>query len=281
MKELGIDFPVILKPDRGERGYNVEVIRSREDLEVYLRQSSDGLMLQEFIDAREEVGVMYCRTAAGDDDQIPSQELTPSGVTKPTERSNSSGEITSIVHKVKMSVTGDGKTTLGELIASDRRCRRHRKWLYSDWKEKLDWIPPRGELVTLNTYGNHSRGAIFTDGSRLNSDSLLRRFNDIVSNIDGFDVGRFDVLLDSVDDLETGNFKIIELNGVNSEPGHIYDPDNTLIKAYRDLLIHWNTVSRVAQKNIQQGVRPDRLSEVIASIQQHFERKKRLKVSLV
>ena len=258
MRELSIEFPVVLKPDRGERGYNVEIVRSRRDLEIYLAQSSDGLLLQEYIEADEEVGIMFC--------QIPEGE---------------GGDITSIVHKVKMAVVGDGESTLEALIEGDPRCRYHRRWLYDDWKEKLDWVPRTGENIPLSKFGNHSRGAIFTDGGHLYSNVLRDTVKEIADGIEGFDVGRFDILIDSVEDLEAGNFKIIELNGVNSEPGHIYDPENTLFRAYRDLLVHWNTVSRVAKKNIDRGVKPDRLLDVMASMQQHFVRKKRLKVSLV
>lgn len=42
---------------------------------------------------------------------------------------------------------------------------------------------------------------------------------------------------------------IIEVNGVQSEPAHIYDPDYPLPQAYHQLFHHWYTVYKISRYN--------------------------------
>ena len=49
------------------------------------------------------------------------------------------------------------------------------------------------------------------------------------------------------------NIKIMEVNGVASEPAHIYQPNNSLLNAYRDVFKHLNLIYKIAQQNHQQG----------------------------
>jgi hypothetical protein len=57
-----------------------------------------------------------------------------------------------------------------------------------------------------------------------------------------------------MDELEKGNFKVIEVNGVNSEPCHIYDPKMPLWKGIGDLLVHWRRIYEVSVANHAEGV---------------------------
>lgn len=257
MRALGIDYPVVLKPDLGERGHNVEIIRDESELRTYLGQLADGLILQEYIDGPIEVGVMYAR--------FPGE---------------STGRITSVVHKDQMRVTGDGASTLKELILADPRGKKHQKWLFKAWQEELSWVPEPSESVRLNSVGNHARGSIFRDAGHLATDALTRVLDDIVSGLPGFHLGRFDILINEFDDLDRGDFRIIELNGANSEPGHIYDPENTLFHAYRDLLKHWNLMCNISTAAIRRGAEPDRFGELVASIRDHVVRKRDVKVTM-
>jgi len=65
--------------------------------------------------------------------------------------------------------------------------------------------------------------------------------------------GRFDLRTESWGILKTeGRFKIMEFNGVGSEPAHIYDPEYSIWKAYRDIWQHWKIMVRIykaQQKN--------------------------------
>src|SRR5436190_8201925 len=57
---LGLTYPVILKPDRGERGSGVAVIRSEIELANYLRNATDDIIIQRYVDGAE-FGIFYYR----------------------------------------------------------------------------------------------------------------------------------------------------------------------------------------------------------------------------
>ena len=60
---------------------------------------------------------------------------------------------------------------------------------------------------------------------------------------------------DTMSDLFLGkNFKIIEINGIISEPTHIYDAsgDATYFDAVRTIKSHWKIIDRIALKNHKQ-----------------------------
>ena len=258
MTELGIDYPIVIKPDRGERGYNVEILENREQVVKYLNGQSEDIILQEYIEGLDEYGVLYAK--------FPGE---------------ASGSITSVVIKEQMIVRGDGGSNLSELMKADRRCLYYIDSLEKLWKTRLDWVPAKGEEVVLNNIGNHSRGTIFRDGNHLITSELTGVFDAISSHVPEFQFGRYDVKAQSVEALVAGDFKIIEVNGVNSEPAHIYDPENSLFNAYRDLIRHWNLITALAKENIRRGVRPDSLSDVLASIREHLFRKRKVKVAMV
>lgn len=255
--KIGISFPLIAKPDKGERGYNVHIVESPSALQSYLSQLNHDIIIQEYVDAPLEFGIMYHR--------FPDQ---------------GSGSITSIVKKESLTVIGDGRSSILELISNDERCARYEKVLQGDWGSELERIPQSGEVIHLNKVGNHSRGAVFRNGNHLVTPDLIRVFDEITSKMEGFHIGRFDVRAASFAHLEKGEFKIIEVNGVNSEPAHIYDPDNTLFSAYRDLVRHWNLVARISSANIRDGKTTDTLSSILASIREHLSRKKAIQVSV-
>ena len=50
MQHAKLAFPLIAKPDIGERGYNVELISDKHSLDEYLSNSSGKLIIQEYID---------------------------------------------------------------------------------------------------------------------------------------------------------------------------------------------------------------------------------------
>jgi len=101
MSQQNIRFPIILKPDRGERGWQVEKIRSEEELSRYLAKGVDQLLLQEFIPHRLEYGIMYAR--------LPGRRK---------------GRITSLVIEEQLSVTGDGTSTI-RVISDNQNSRPH------------------------------------------------------------------------------------------------------------------------------------------------------------
>ena len=228
IKEKKIHFPLIAKPDIGFRGYLVKKIDSKDELKVYLKKNDLNIIIQEFIDYKKECGILYSK--------IP-------GETK--------GKITSITLKVFLTVTGNGLSNLSELILTDKRAYLYYSLLQNIHKEKMFNIPKDGELIKLTVIGNHSKGTQFINGNHLISEDLERTFDSINEQIEGWNYGRLDIKYNSFEELKAGvNFKILEINGIISEPTHIYDPTNaSYFDAIKNIKKHWAIMNIIALKN--------------------------------
>jgi hypothetical protein len=113
---------------------------------------------------------------------------------------------------------------------------------------------PLYEKLVLEPIGNHCRGTKFLNGNYLINSNLVQVFDKIAKPIDGFYIGRFDLKVNSIEDLNDGlNIKIMELNGVSSEPAHIYDPTTFIFKAYQALFNHYKLIFIIAKQNIELG----------------------------
>lgn len=56
MEMHNLDFPIVLKPDVGQRGSGVMIVRSQMQLDQVLAQARHNLIVQEYV-AGEEFGV--------------------------------------------------------------------------------------------------------------------------------------------------------------------------------------------------------------------------------
>lgn len=228
----GFSFPLIFKPDLGERGYMVKRINSAEDIEQYIRQVRVRFLVQDLIDLPLEFGVFYAR--------------------KPSEEK---GRVVSIVMKEMLSVTGDGKSTLQRLILDKPRAKLQFEKLRASYADQLTSVIEPGKKLELVSIGNHALGTKFLNGNHLITDKLSSSFDTISKSIEGFYFGRFDLRCASLSDLENGNVKIVELNGCGAEPAHIYDPDFKLVDAVFVLFRHWRTIFEIALENKKRGFR--------------------------
>lgn len=238
IKNMGLNFPLIFKPDLGERGWMVERINNEDDITNYLNRIKIDFIIQECIDMPLEFGVFYRR--------FPSEPK---------------GNVISIVAKEMLSVTGDGQSTLEELILNKDRAKLQWEKLKIKFKDQLNTVPPKGEDVLLVSIGNHCLGTKFMDGNYLINEQLSETFDRISKQIDGFNYGRFDLKTSSHDDLKNGNIKIVELNGCGAEPGHIYEPGFPLKKAIAVLYRHWKDIYRISMENHWRGVNFTSLKE--------------------
>jgi hypothetical protein len=140
------------------------------------------------------------------------------------------------------------------LIQADSRASIIAGTYYERFAKKLDWVPEPGETFRLVEAGNHCQGAIFLDGERLFSADLERVIDRISHCVPGFFVGRYDIRYQSEQALREGrDFQIIELNGVSSEATNIYDPRNSLKRAYRTLFRQWEIIFAIADQNRKLG----------------------------
>ncbi|MEM9372042.1 MAG: alpha/beta fold hydrolase [Planctomycetota bacterium] len=223
-------YPLIIKPDQGERGRGVRIMRSDQDIARYLAVQTEPMLLQQYHPGPVEVGILWTRDPATihDPDRAPPH-----------------GRILSVNAKGLPTLVGDGKRTLGRLILAHPRHRVQADVFYERCKDRLHTVPADGEEVSLGSAGNHAQGAMFTDASRLITPELEARIDEIArSFVGGFDVGRFDVRCESEDSLMRGEgLGIIELNGVTSEPTAIYDPSWSIFRAQKSLWSYWSRVT--------------------------------------
>ena len=231
-QKIPFDFPFIAKPNIGERGIGVELIRNKTDWETYILQNNRELILQEYFNSKFEFGVFYVR--------LPNEK---------------NGKIISITTKEFLTFTGDGKSTFRELINQNLRAFYRKDYLFERYKTDLSLILANGEQKLIEPIGNHSRGTIFLDGSHLKTIQLEKTIDKIAKNIDGFFYGRIDLKAKSLEDFQNGNFVILEINGANSEATHIYDPSHNLLKAYKEVLKHLNYQHKIAIQNNKNGIK--------------------------
>jgi hypothetical protein len=227
-----VEFPVVLKPDIGERGSGVAVIRSRGEMQRYLSAAKGTIILQQYV-VGLEFGVFYYR--------YPQEER---------------GRIFSITEKRFPAVIGDGRTRLLDLILNDDRAVCIASAYAQSSKRPLEDVPAGGERVQLVELGSHCRGAIFLDGTHLITAALERAIDQVSQAHSGFYFGRFDVRTPSIEALQHGIFCVIELNGVSSEATHIYDPAVSLTETYRVLFRQWRIAFEIGAANRLRGFHP-------------------------
>lgn len=246
MHENDLCFPVVLKPDAGQRGSGVVIVRSSRELREYLSAVSSPIILQEYVPGLE-FGVFYVRY--------------------PGERY---GRIFSVTEKRMPVVVGDGHRTLEELILADDRAVCMADFYLRKNSQRSRKVIPTGENVQLVEIGTHCRGAIFLDGSYAITRALQQAVQQISDRFEGFFFGRFDLRVPSVEDFMAGrNLKVIELNGVTSEATHIYDPAVSLFTAYRVLFEQWRIAFEIGKENCERGTKPASVVELIRMVRDY------------
>lgn len=223
-------YPMIAKPDMGERGWQVEKIIDEASLEKYIRVSPVDFLIQEYIDLPIELGVFYYRM--------------------PDEKQ---GEVSSIVLKEMLKVVGDGRSNLKELMMQYDRAKLQIKTL--ELEKDLTIIPKNGIEVELVSIGNHSKGTTFLNGNHLITEQIRNQFDELSKRVDGFFFGRYDLRCASYEALGKGEMKIMELNGAGAEPAHIYHPGFSLFQAYEVLFKHWKVLGKISRANHKKGIK--------------------------
>ena len=250
----GIKFPLIAKPDVGERGFLVKKVENPEALRQHLARWPVLFILQEFLELPVEASVLY--------------HLFPG--------ENGSFGITSICLKEFLVVRGDGTSNIRQLMAQNARSAFQLPRFERDFPEVLDKIPAPGEQVLLEPIGNHARGTKFLNGNALINAEMLAAFDPICRQIAGVQYARFDLKCASVEALQRGEFKVMELNGILGEPAHIYDPTHGMFRAYRDLWHHWRLLFKLHRAQRHRGISPTPHGEAWRFAQAYFQYKKRL-----
>ena len=231
MKKNALTFPVIFKPDLGERGWMVRRINTEQEIDKYLTEIKIDFLIQVLVELPLEFGVYYVR--------FPSEE---------------NGFVNSIVVKEFLFIEGDGKKNIQQLILEKDRAKLQWKTLKEVYKDQLDEVLACGKRIELISIGNHCLGTKFLNGNHLITEKLSASFDTISKQVKDFYFGRYDLRCASLQDLENGNVKIVELNGCGAEPAHIYQPGSSLWDAIRVLITHWKNMYRISSENHRRGV---------------------------
>ncbi len=247
LTEAGINFPLIVKPDIGERGFLVEKLEKPEELEQYAATMTVDFLVQEFVDSPVEISVFYYR--------MPGAKR---------------GTVSSICVKEMLCVTGDGQSTVEELMEANPRASLQLERFREDHPDMLQATLPAGKSQLLEPIGNHCRGTKFLNGNHHIDDQIRGVFDTVGMQMDDIYYGRFDMKCDSIEDLRSGKgFKILEFNGVAGEPAHIYDPSYPIRHAYRDIRRHWGVIYEISKVQIKKGVVPMSWREAWESIRNY------------
>ena len=232
MHAAGIDFPIIAKPDRGERGWCVKKIASPNELEWYRKNTPVPFLIQSYCNYPIELSVFYYRNPVSE-----------------------KGVLTSVTFKKLLSVTGDGISTIDELIRRHDRAFLQYHRLKLNGQIDFNKILGKEEDEVLVPFGNHALGAMFQDYTHIIDDALTNTFDNISKQIDGFYFGRFDLRCTGIEDLKMGkNIAILELNGAGAEPAHIYNPGFSFFKAQLVIIKHYKMMYQAAIENHKMGV---------------------------
>ena len=252
MVQAGLAYPVVVKPDIGCNGTGVRLVQDQAALARYLAvfPRNAGVLLQEFIPEDGEAGLFYIR-----------------------EPGQGRGRISSITLKFPPTVTGDGRSTLRDLVMADPRAGRVAQLYLPRLRDRLQEVPRQGEQVRLVFVGNHCKGSIFRNGIALATEALTDRVERLAHALPNFHFGRIDVRFGSVQALARGEgFRVIEINGVGSEATHVWDPATSLTEAWLAQFHHYGAAFRIAAANRAQGHNPTRLR----ALWRHWRKQKRL-----
>lgn len=219
-------FPFIIKPDKGERGKGVMLIHNKDQLGKYFHdQPVDYYLIQEFIAKSQEYGVFFIKNPVTGQFSIPS-----------------------LTRKISLQVLGDGISNLTELIQNHPRASRYQSLF--QLPNPFD-IPLSGELVKLSPMGNHCKGAVFLDYSANINAEMIAAFRAIFEKAEGINYGRLDVKVDRLDDLtDSDKIIILEVNGANAEPIHLYSPEKTYPEALKIINAYFKKIALTAKLNL-------------------------------
>jgi len=224
IEKNNLQFPLIVKPNVGLKGFKVYKIGDENELNSFFEDNDvqeREWLLQEYIDYKKEFSVLYYR--------YPQEQK--SGVS-------------SFIEKTYPHVVGDGKKTLKTLIDQYNNPFLLKESVYKRLATELNTVPEKDEEIILDFIGNYSRGAKFHSKMEYVSDEMSSMLSSLFHKADGLNFFRIDLKSNSVEDFLRGNFKVLEINGMKSEPLHIYDANSTFFNNSKIIRDHWSIIEK-------------------------------------
>jgi len=248
MSQRGWVFPLVLKPDAGQRGMGVRRVSDTDGAARYFAEFPQPVLVQMLHPGPFEAGIFYYR--------FPEETR---------------GQVFSITDKHFPILDGNGASTVESLLWRHPRFRMQARTFLARMNGQAERVLAAGERLPLALAGNHCQGTMFRDGSHLITPELGDAIDSIARSYDGFYFGRFDVRYADVEAFKAGRgFAIVELNGVTSESTNLYDPSWSLPRAYRTLFRQWAILFEIGARNRGRGHRPSSLREVIREARKFY-----------
>lgn len=244
LAEAGLDYPFIVKPDIGWRGFGVRLVEDEAALAAYLKDYPEGenLLLQEFLPWSGEAAIFWLRR--------PGQQQ---------------GEIFSLTLRYFPFVVGDGLSTIRQLIETCPRMSWKSKELCAGNADRLDQVPADGECVRLAVVGSNRVAGLYVNGIRHATPALAARMDELCGDLKDFHFGRLDVRFETIEQLRDGEgFKVVEVNGAGAEAVHIWDPDFPVLEGYRTLFRQQALMFAIGAANRARGIAPMTIRQLVA-----------------
>lgn len=228
----GFEYPFVVKPQIGMHAMMFRKVHNVQQLKRYHDFTDINYMVQTWIDLPMEFSVFHIRY--------------------PGEKK---GQVTGFILKDYLAVTGDGKSTLLELIHQHPKARYREEEMKRKHTRCLNVVVPKGEKYYLSIAGNHNRGARFINLHKQIDERLCNVFDKISNEAGEFYFGRYDLKCTSIEDLKAGrNIAILEFNGAGAEPNHIYDCGMSYWNALKIINQHWNHLYNISRINYKRGI---------------------------
>ena len=219
------DFPIIGKPDIGECGKAVKFIRHERDLDRFLAVIESNYLIQSYIDLPYEYGVFYVRW-------------------------RNRSRIIGINGKHFPHVIGNGQDCIQAIIEKMPNYSHH--WQNFMGDVDLKYVPAKGEYIRLSHIGSHTMGCVFTDETDLVTGKLENRIFSLLDGVSGINFSRLDVRAKDRQSFQSGDFKLIEINGISSLPTQMFEPSYSVWDAYRIFFDTGDWLVRIAKENRHQ-----------------------------
>lgn len=242
-------WPVILKPDVGERGAGVRLIANASAAERWLTDHPRRALAQQFHPGPIEISIFWARH--------------PGRI----------GKILSLTDKVFPVIVADGINSIADLIAAHPRFRLQSEVFLKRLGARTTMIPEQGTHISLGLAGNHAQGCLFRDGATLITPELSRAVDQWMRASPGINFGRFDIRAQDYRSVATGTgLAVVELNGLSSEPTAIYDPSRPPWFAWKMLVRTWSAAFAIGADEARRGRRAPALSAVWRRIRHEYQK---------
>jgi hypothetical protein len=255
--DAGLRFPLVAKPDIGRHGHGVRLVEDAAALRRYLEKFPGGakLILQRYVPWAGEAVVHYARM--------------------PRE----GGRVLSLTLRHCPHVIGDGVATVRELVARDRRLRRHAalflghdpSHLGHD-RAALERVPEEGEIVRLSLIGSRRAGGRHRDASEAVTPALAARIATIVDGMPEVHYGRLSLRFGSLEALSRGeDVVVVDIGGIGGDADDAWDPALSLRETWRRRFARQRLLFAIGAYNRARGFEPPDAGEFLGRLVQETD----------